>query len=135
MKKCVTCGVEKSPDEYYKNKNCRDGKDTRCKACSKAASYKSVYGDTPPQPRKRDLPRSERKAYLDSVRDVPCLDCGGRFPAVCMDFDHLRDKKFSIMSAYGRWPWKDVLAEIDKCEIVCANCHRIRTAERRPFVI
>ena len=47
-----------------------------------------------------------------------------------MDFDHLRDKKFNISNSMGM-PEAALLAEIAKCEVVCSNCHRIRTEKRR----
>jgi len=72
--------------------------------------------------------------FLRDLRRVPCADCGGRFKPYQMDFDH-RDpatKSFNVMAgramlmATGR-----VLAEVAKCDIVCANCHQIRTQEAR----
>lgn len=62
---------------------------------------------------------------------TPCADCGNKFPAICMDFDHLRDKveEVSRMVADGE-QWETIASEIEKCEIVCANCHRIRTSLR-----
>ena len=60
----------------------------------------------------------------------PCVDCGETDPVV-LEFDHLRDKRFAIrLSAHGR-NWQTILDEIEKCEVVCANCHRRRTARRR----
>ena len=60
------------------------------------------------------------------------MDCGGSFPPVCMDFDHVRGEKlFNIGSeARGGVGWERILAEVAKCELVCANCHRIRTYNR-----
>jgi hypothetical protein len=55
------------------------------------------------------------------------MDCGGRFPACAMDFDH-RDpttKVAKVMNHRNRVA--PVLREIAKCDLVCANCHRIRT--------
>ena len=60
----------------------------------------------------------------------PCADCGERDPVV-LEFDHLRDKTFDIGSKLIHKAWPAVLAEIAKCEVVCANCHRRRTARRR----
>jgi hypothetical protein len=72
------------------------------------------------------------KAYVDGVKSGPCLDCGGKFPTECMDLDHLRDKKANVskMVAEGL-SLETIKAEIAKCELVCANCHRIRTKNRR----
>ena len=80
----------------------------------------------------RNKHRESRLDWLREIRNVPCMDCGGRFPAVCMDFDHRPDevKLFGIMRNYELK--KETLeAEIAKCDIVCANCHHIRTADIR----
>ncbi len=78
------------------------------------------------------------KKYRKYIRDYtkklkessPCLDCGVKYPYYVMDFDHLEDKEFSInfLSATGRIA--ALKKEIQKCEIVCSNCHRIRTHKR-----
>jgi hypothetical protein len=48
-----------------------------------------------------------------------------------LEFDHLRDKRFSIGRELSRRSWPSIVAEMEKCEVVCANCHRRRTAQRR----
>lgn len=62
-----------------------------------------------------------------------CVDCGYRLRTEALDFDHLpgTNKKFLISRA-GFSSWERIQTEMSKCEIVCANCHRIRTADRRP---
>jgi hypothetical protein len=72
-----------------------------------------------------------RTQKLAEIKDKPCLDCGNRFPSCCMDFDHVRGKKLFGITVSGNRKWETVLKEIEKCEVVCANCHRIRTAQRR----
>lgn len=61
-----------------------------------------------------------------------CADCGGRFPAIVMEFDHVRGrKKFTVSNrVHGHTGLAPVLAEIAKCDLVCANCHRVRTWKR-----
>lgn len=68
---------------------------------------------------------------LSRLKDRPCADCGGRFPTVCMDFDHRpgTEKKFSVSGASSR-KHEAIMDEVAKCDVVCANCHRIRTAAR-----
>ena len=74
--------------------------------------------------------RLERTRYLiDFFKLNPCADCGETDPVV-LEFDHLRDKLFDIGSKLITKTWPAVLAEIAKCEVVCANCHRRRTARR-----
>ena len=60
----------------------------------------------------------------------PYSDCGETDPIV-LEFDHLRDKRFEISAALHGRNWEAILDEITKCEVVCANCHRRRTAHRR----
>ena len=71
-------------------------------------------------------------AMLNELRDVPCADCGRRFPPCVMQFDH-RDpatKRFEVTRIIAR-ARSVILAEVAKCDIVCTNCHRDRTYTRR----
>jgi len=75
----------------------------------------------------------DHSALLDMLRRKPCEDCGGSFPPCSMDFDH-RDpstKRFVVTRMRARATVERILAEVAKCDIVCANCHRLRTFERR----
>ena len=65
-------------------------------------------------------------------RDHPCVDCGETDPIV-LEFDHLGDKSFCIGTGFRDRNWQSVLDEIAKCDVVCANCHRRRTARRGGF--
>ncbi len=59
----------------------------------------------------------------------PCLECGNPDPRV-LDFDHVRGKKkFQLQQAKNK-PLLKILEEIQKCDVVCANCHRLRTQTR-----
>ncbi len=69
--------------------------------------------------------------WLQPLKDQPCLDCDGVYPSVSMDFDHVRGEKVSGISQMWSWGRDRVLEEIAKCELVCANCHRVRTQTRR----
>ena len=75
-----------------------------------------------------------QKNVLDYLRIHPCLDCGITNPIV-LEFDHINDdKKDGIAQLIVRgFGWEVVKAEIAKCEVVCANCHRLRTAKRGKF--
>lgn len=62
---------------------------------------------------------------------TPCADCGGHFPACAMDFDHKDStKKRASVSDLVNKSWHAIADEIAKCDIVCANCHRIRSHQR-----
>lgn len=80
---------------------------------------------------KSKLRRVQHLKLTDSLKSVPCVDCGNVFPPECMDMDH-RDpsvKKFIIAHAATR-SMSALLEEIAKCDIICANCHRVRTRKR-----
>jgi 5-methylcytosine-specific restriction endonuclease McrA len=70
---------------------------------------------------------------LDDLKAVPCADCGAHFPACAMDFDHRvgTSKRLAVSRLIGRAGTAAILAEVAKCDIVCANCHRDRTFRRR----
>lgn len=73
-----------------------------------------------------------KTAIVLERKSNPCADCGGRFDPVAMDFDHVRGRKVLNISALSRqqWSMEKLLEELEKCELVCANCHRVRTAKR-----
>jgi len=73
----------------------------------------------------------DHRAFTDSLKDCPCLDCGGTFSPYVMEFDHVRGvKRFDIgrMANHSR---AAVEAELVKCDLVCCVCHRVRSHARR----
>lgn len=75
--------------------------------------------------------RENLRTVVREAKDVPCTDCGVRYPYYVMDFDHLGDKEHDIGRMVGEArKMSDVVAEIAKCEVVCSNCHRARTHAR-----
>ena len=75
--------------------------------------------------------RDKNYSIISAAKEVPCADCGISYPSYIMDFDHRGDKTFSIGSSRTRVSAARLLAEIAKCDVVCANCHRARTYLRR----
>jgi hypothetical protein len=74
----------------------------------------------------------EHAALLERLRAVSCADCGGRFDPCQMDFDH-RDpssKRYTVSRMVGKATTDAILEEVAKCDIVCGNCHRLRTWQR-----
>jgi len=69
--------------------------------------------------------------YLD---DLVCVDCGEPDSRV-LQFDHVRgEKRANVTQMVSKgYSWETILAEIDKCDVVCANCHAKRTAQRGNF--
>ena len=128
MKHCSKCLQEKPLDQFNRRGQSHS---TYCKGCN-SAYLKEHYKSN----KERYLLRNEERRkklheFVQSFKDVPCCDCNQKFPSVCMDFDHLSDKTFNVSEMAHRLLSKEIiLKEIKKCQIVCANCHRIRMAER-----
>lgn len=73
--------------------------------------------------------RERNRDYVRKIKESnPCTDCGEYYHYSQMDFDHLNDKKHSIARlANSEASIKTIKLEIEKCELVCSNCHRMRT--------
>ena len=111
-----------------------------CSSCKKAVANSSGYCTKCMKSRRRrsgelsttgKRRREEQRELIASFRSRPCADCGIQYPSYVMEFDHARGtKSFNIGS--GRYKSTGaLLAELSKCDVVCANCHTIRTHFRR----
>lgn len=92
----------------------------------------------------RALGRAAQQKAIERRREVVaaiktasgCVDCGFNAHFAALDFDHIdrqeKCKTVSWLVSHGA-PMQQILDEIEKCEVVCANCHRIRTVERRDW--
>jgi hypothetical protein len=71
--------------------------------------------------------------YIRELKEKsPCGDCGKFYPYYVMDFDHVRgQKQKNVMELIPTLSKKKIDEEIAKCEIVCSNCHRVRTHLRK----
>lgn len=132
MKICGACKEIKPLDEFNRK---GERYQSKCRECQRLW-YKNYYDNSPVEKDRLTAKAEKEKAELRKIiidaKAVPCADCGQQYPSYVMDFDHLRDKSFSIGNAAQRgWSKIKVLAEIEKCEVVCSNCHRERTHQRR----
>lgn len=135
MKKCSKCGQNKNVDEFAKNKSRSDGVQNSCKPCHRQymqAHYianKRYYKD---KARRINNAIIVRNKSLVAARWVSgCIDCGVKDFRV-LEFDHTgTNKSFTI----GHSMWKNetvMIEELAKCDVVCANCHKVRTENRSP---
>ena len=67
------------------------------------------------------------REIIDHFKNQPCLDCHKKFPPECMDFDHVYGEKIMNVSQMLMQSVVRIINEISKCEVVCSNCHRIRS--------
>ena len=78
--------------------------------------------------------RQRKLIKFNELKDRPCTDCGIKFHYSIMEFDHIEKEKIAAVSwLVNNKSWDTVLKEIEKCELVCANCHRYRTWNRMQY--
>lgn len=77
--------------------------------------------------------RTEMRAVLAKIKeDSGCVDCKVKYPYYVLEFDHTEDNKegnISWMVTFSSM--EEILNEVKKCEVVCANCHKKRTYSRK----
>lgn len=130
MKTCYKCKESKQVGEFNKCSCTADGLQPLCRVCDNKQSRARYQGNKQYHNRYVKRHRQKTIAFLNRVKSQPCADCGKTFHPVCMDFDHSFDKKFNVSQAKSL-SIKSISKEIEKCEVVCSNCHRLRTYKRR----
>lgn len=133
---CTRC-LRSLPAEAFPRK----GKDSRflqswCRECFsayKAQRHKENHAREVARihANQRRLKKANRELLLEYFASHPCVDCGEADPDV-LEFDHLRDKRFDVSQmVHTGMSWRAIEAEIAKCDVRCANCHRRKTKQRR----
>lgn len=81
----------------------------------------------------KDAIKERNRDYVRKIKESnPCIDCGQIYHYSQMDFDHVRgEKRYNVATiANTLASINTIKKEIAKCELVCANCHRLRTWKR-----
>ncbi len=131
FRRCAKCGLWKAASEFH---NSRTGQFSYCRECRRAYDrrYYQERGKAARRVRQRRR-MLEARAWMAALKEgVPCADCGQVFPVWVMHWDHLPgyDKVGSISEMVGSRSRTITLAELQKCELVCGNCHVLRTISR-----
>lgn len=127
MRTCNKCGETKPLEMFGKHKGCAEGRTPTCRACN-YAKQKEWIEKNKDHVRKRERERAAaRKETAVKHYGGKCHDCGVEYPPCVFDFHHLdpSQKDVNPSQAIGRNPEK-MWEELDKCVMVCANCHRLR---------
>ncbi|MBV9358622.1 MAG: hypothetical protein JO023_24195 [Chloroflexi bacterium] len=132
---CTRCRRVLDETKFNFKNRARGIRSSHCKSCSRAyvrEHYQRNIDYYVAKARKRSGPArlSVRAKLLAYLLEHPCIDCGEADPVV-LDFDHvdaatkLVEVAVLVRNLVG---WRRIEAEIAKCEVRCANCHRRRTA-------
>lgn len=136
FKICSKCNKKKLLTSFYCRKSGpRSGSFyDKCKDCMKLRGRNYYFLNQTRQLKLANLRRNKYRAlmriYINKIKDVPCQDCGLKYPPFVMDFDHRNRSTKDIdvgRMINGGWSKIKVDSEIKKCDIVYSNCHRIRT--------
>lgn len=110
-------------------------KDPAQQRAAQAAWYAKHKANDPTKfpTKQRERRALARRFVTESKTNKPCADCGVIYPPYVMDYDHVRGSKKSNLANLCRdtGTLDAIKAEIAKCELVCSNCHRERTWQRK----
>jgi hypothetical protein len=132
---CRRCGQMKPPDAFPRRAEAPHRLHSWCRSCF--SKYKAERHARNREREIRRIQRNHRRAVREHRQRVsqylmthPCVDCG-ETDTMVLEFDHLRDKLMQVSRmVHTGWRWAAIAAEIEKCEVRCANCHR-RVTRRR----
>ena len=135
MKRCPRCGETKPNSEFHRNRTRRDGLQIYCRLCRASIDHERYERHVGHEVARGSPLRSEqgRGKWLTSLKaGRPCADCGRIYPHQVMQWDHRPgfEKLGEISVDFWGRTREEVLAEIAKCDLVCANCHALRTFAR-----
>lgn len=126
-KMCNKCNQVKTIVGFNKKGNSTQ---SYCKECTRAQIREHYRNNKQYYVDKSERRKQELQALIRQLKAVPCCDCGNEYPYYVMDFDHLSDKEFLVSRMAKLGNKRKILEEASKCDVVCANCHRIRTFTR-----
>jgi hypothetical protein len=132
---CRQCGETKALEQFGFRCATEGRRHRRCKLCVAAygkrhyAAHRAEYVAASARNTRRRQDALKRKVW-DYLAKHPCVDCG-ESDSVVLEFDHVNpaEKRAEIYWLVHRtFSWSTIAAEIQRCEVRCANCHRRRTA-------
>lgn len=141
-KTCTVCKIVKLTSEFYVRDASLNRLHSQCKGCYKLKrtsfmeEHYKRYGDqyrTRARIRKSAIKSQRQEQLYGYLSDKSCAVCGIDDIRV-LEFDHLdaKNKSFGISRAVNvGYSWESILEEINKCQVLCSNCHKIRTAEQQ----
>jgi hypothetical protein len=139
---CTVCKEAKDTTEFFAKDKSKGWLHSQCKSCYKTKrlsfmeEHYAKYGDAyraRARIRKAAIKKIRQEQLYEYLQGKACENCGFN-DMRALDFDHQdpKTKRFGIARAITNcYAWEEILCEINKCKLLCANCHRIRTAQQQ----
>ena len=126
MKVCGSCKTKKSLKDFYKK---GDGWQSMCIDCTKKYHHSHFVDNRASYYASRDRSQQKIRDWIIQYKQShPCVDCKGYFHPAAMHFHHLDPAtKVDGIASLSRYSLRRVKDEVAKCELVCANCHAVKT--------
>lgn len=138
---CIFCQAEitgqQSKNRKYCSKKCREvhwGILNPERLKEVVRKRKAVRRETEGNWRRASPAGKAIREWFETTKMAPCMDCKQSFPTPCMEFDHREGtiKRYNVaVMVQNQHNLDSIREEAAKCDIVCVNCHRIRTRDRR----
>lgn len=131
IKTCNKCGELK--EHALRNRKTGQFPQSQCKDCQKKYKDEHYQKNKEVYAERLVARRDSMKRFVNAIKSYPCTDCNLSWPPYVMHFDHLdADEKVGNISKMisDRNSYRLLIEEIMKCDVVCANCHAIRTHNR-----
>lgn len=124
MKTCTKCKVEKPLTEFNKRASAKDGLQTQCRACHQAAGKKHYQAN---KQKYIETSLNQRKMLTEFVNEAKSDGCSrcDETRIWCLDFHHLdpTQKDLEVSTLIATCNKQRIQEEIEKCIILCKNCH------------
>ena len=135
MRACTKCGEVKPLEAFPPVRRGEAKLQTWCRDCFAEANARNYRKNHEREKARLVRQVAEKRAgiqqqLIEYLSGHPCVDCG-EIDIVVLEFDHVREKLANVSTlANGGRSWARILSEIERCEVRCANCHRLKTLER-----
>lgn len=129
---CSKCGLQKSIDKFNFRNRAKGVRHSYCRDCGSVLTRNHYQQNKRQYFDKNSRDYLKRREFVRQTKSRPCFDCGVQYPYYVMDFDHRENeiKEFEL-NRIDRMTINALKREIAKCDVVCSNCHRERTHQRR----
>lgn len=123
---CRVCNQEKEYSKFHLHKECVGGVIGTCRDCTNKSKEGWLEKTRLTRVAKQTKKNRDNKAYWVQEKGGKCADCQERYPQCVYQFHHVDGTKEANPSTVMNWEFNRAKQEMDKCVLLCANCHMIR---------